>query len=675
MQPIDKPIRNQTASLLMAIVFCILSISLFEPLLFWVLLIAVCATAMRVVMYIGWYQPVPSSRTINLLGLLCCVCLVWFSFSIGLLLTMVNLLILAGALKLMLLNAPRDLFHLFCTALFVIGMGFTFHQSFVMTLFYGLLTLALLVALARYFTPSQAVSWHAKRVLTMGIQALPIAILLFLIVPKLPPLWKMPVGKSTETGLTDTVSPGDIASLTQSSELVFRATFEGPVPEPHERYWRAITLEQFDGKQWTVSPLRKQARQQYRLLNYEFSPSLSGSWWQYEVIAQPTNKHWLYGIDIAVPADHASDQMIWRGADYQILSESPLSTRRAYRLRSYPNADMSQTLESLDQRLNLQKPETPAVNPLTQEWAREIATRFSNPEDRIKAVLEYFITQGFTYTLTPPAMPDQPVDDFLFTHQQGFCSHYASAMAYTLRLMDIPARMVAGYHGGEVLQPGVLSVYQYDAHAWVEAWIGEQGWVRFDPTAVIAPQRIQFGIQQAVEEEAFLANNQLARLKQLPFLADLQMLYSLMDYQWSRWVLGFDAQRQQNLLALLLGKVTGKSITYLVLAIFGVIGLLLALYFIPHWRKQQMEPVVLWYQKAVTAVAGYTGIQRENLGPQAYHDKVFAHLPPASSAQFCSLSEQYIRLQYQPAQPQRKTAAFVSDCKAFIRQIRRQPAA
>ena len=218
-------------------------------------------------------------------------------------------------------------------------------------------------------------------------------------------------------------------------------------------------------------------------------------------------------------------------------------------------------------------------------------------------------------------------------------------------------------------------MYQYDAHAWVEAWIGEQGWVRFDPTAVIAPQRIQFGIQQAVEEEAFLANNQLARLKQLPFLADLQMWYSLMDYQWSRWVLGFDAQRQQNLLALLLGKVTGKSITYLVLAIFGVIGLLLALYFIPHWRKQQMEPVVLWYQKAVTAVAGYTGVQRENLGPQAYQDKVFAHLPPASSAQFRSLSEQYIRLQYQPAQPDRKTAAFVSDCKAFIRQIRRQPAA
>lgn len=655
----------------MAGVFCILSISLYEPLLFWVLLIAICATAIRVVMYVGWYQPVPSSRTINLLGLLCCVCLVWFSFSIGLLLTMVNLLILAGALKLMLLNAPRDLFHLFCTALFVIGMGFTFHQSFVMTLFYGVLTIALLVALARYFTPSQSVLWHVRRVVTMGLQALPIAILLFLIIPKLPPLWKMPVAKSTETGLSDTVSPGDIASLTKSSDLVFRATFEGPVPEPHERYWRAITLEYFDGKQWSVSPLRKQARQQYRLLNYEFAPKLSGSWWQYEVIAQPTNKHWLYGIDIAVPADHASDQMIWRGADYQILSESPLSTRRAYRLRSYPNADMSQTLESLDHRLNLQQPEIEALNPRTQAWAKSIAEQNNTPEARIQAILNFFVSQGFTYTLTPPAMPDQPVDDFLFTHQQGFCSHYASAMAYALRLMDIPARMVAGYHGGEILQPGVLSVYQYDAHAWVEAWVGQRGWVRLDPTAIIAPDRIQFGIQQAVEEDAFLANNQLARLKQLPFLAELQTLYSLLDYQWSRWVLGFDAQRQQNLLALLLGNVTGEKIMYLVLAIMGLISLLLALYFIPHWRKQRIAPVKFWYKKAVSAVSGCTGIERVNQGPQAFAVQVQPHLSEVDSASFISLSQQFIQLEYQRDTASHESKDFVRNCRAFIKQIRR----
>ena len=236
MQPIDKPIRNQTASALIALVFCVLSLSLFEPLLFWVLLISLCATGIRMVMYFGWYQPMPSLRTINLLGLLCCLCLGWFSLQIGLLLTMVNLLILAGALKLIILNRPRDLFHLFCTCLFVIGMGFTFHQSVVMTLFYGLLTLSLLVAIGRYFSPSQHLPWHIKRLLVMSVQALPIAILLFLILPKLPPLWKMPVSKSTETGLTDTVTPGDIANLTQSGKLAFRATFTGALPPPAERY-------------------------------------------------------------------------------------------------------------------------------------------------------------------------------------------------------------------------------------------------------------------------------------------------------------------------------------------------------------------------------------------------------------------------------------------------------
>ncbi|NVK55456.1 MAG: DUF3488 domain-containing transglutaminase family protein [Alteromonadaceae bacterium] len=490
MQPIEKPIRSQLASALIAAVFCVLSISLYAPLMIWVLLIALCATGMRLVMYFGWYQPVPSGRTVNLLAVLCCVCLAWFSLQIGLLITMVNLLVLAGALKLMVLNRPRDLFHLFCTSLFLVGVGFTFHQSVLMTLFYCLLTLALLVALGRYFAPSQHLSWHAKRLLIMSLQALPITLILFVIVPKLPPLWKMPVPNTTETGLSDTVAPGDIANLTRSTELAFRATFEGAMPEPAERYWRAITLEQFDGKEWTVSTLRKQVRQQYQYLDSEFSPRVSGSWWQYEVIAEPTNNHWLFGIAVAVPADHSSNIAIRQTADYQLLSATPLTSKRAYRLRSYPDTAKNQSLFSLDQRINLQLPANTGSNPQTQRWAAEIAANNATAQDRINAVMNYFVAQNFRYTLTPPPMPSHPVDDFLFNHREGFCAHYASAMAYSLRLMGIPSRMVAGYHGGETLQPAVLSVYQYDAHAWLEAWFDNRGWVRFDPTAMAAPQRI-----------------------------------------------------------------------------------------------------------------------------------------------------------------------------------------
>lgn len=671
MQPIDKPIRNQTASALIALVFCVLSISLFEPLLFWVLLIALCATGIRMVMYVGWYQPMPSMRTINLLGLLCCLCLGWFSLQIGLLLTMVNLLILAGALKLIIINRPRDLFHLFCTCLFILGMGFTFHQSVLMTLFYALLTLALLVAIGRYFIPSQHLSWHIKRLFIMSLQALPITILLFLILPKLPPLWKMPVSKSTETGLSDTVSPGDIANLTQSTELAFRATFDGILPAPPERYWRALTLEHFDGKQWSVSPLRKQVTEQYRLLRNEFNPQVSGSWWQYEVITEPTNKHWLFAIDVAVPADHTSAESIWQSSDYTLISESPVTSRRAYRVRSYPTTPMNQSLLSIDNRLNLQLPSNQALNPQTQAWAARLAADNPTQLERIQAVMDYFVDEGFRYTLTPAPMPDNPVDDFLFNHKEGFCSHYASAMSYVLRLLGIPARMVAGYHGGEILQPDVLSVYQYDAHAWVEVRVEGRGWTRFDPSAIVAPARIQQGLQQAVEEESFLANNQLARLQQIPLFAELRNLYSLMDYQWSRWVLGFDAERQQNLLALMLGKVTTQRIMYLMLGICLLIALLLALYFIPHWRRKRAPAELLWYLQVVNKVEQLCGLQRHNDGPQAFAQRAKAKLTGPSAERFIAISNEFIALQYAPtAKRALQSKDFIHHCKAFIRQVK-----
>ncbi|OFI36115.1 hypothetical protein BFC17_10490 [Alteromonas lipolytica] len=671
MQPIDKPIRNQTASLLIALVFCVLSLSLFDPLLFWVLLIALCATGIRIVMFVGWYQPMPSPRTINLLGLLCCVVLGWFSLQIGLLLTMVNLLILAGALKLIMLNRPRDLFHLFCTCLFILGMGFTFHQSVIMTLFYGLLTLALLVAIGRYFVPSRPLTWHFKRLTVMSLQALPITLLLFVVLPKLPPLWKMPVSKNAETGLSDRVTPGDIANLTQSSELAFRATFDGALPPPPERYWRAIALEYFDGKQWSVSPLRKQARQQYRLLKNEFKPRVSGYWWQYEVIAEPTNKNWLFGIDVAIPADHTSAQSIWQSTDYTLLSETPITTRRAYRLRSYPQTSMDQTLLSLDNRLNLQLPVNQSINPQTQAWALQLAADYPTQIERVQAVMDYFADEGFRYTLTPAPMPDNPVDEFLFNYKEGFCSHYASAMSYVMRLLGIPARMVTGYHGGETLQPDVLSVYQYDAHAWVEVWLDERGWTRLDPSAVVAPARIQLGLQQAVEEEAFLANNQIARLQQLPLFAELRTLYSLLDYQWSRWILGYDAERQQNLLALLLGKVTTQRLMFLMLGICLLISLLLALYFIPHWQRKRLPANLRWFVQATSKAEQLTGLSRNNEGPQAFAERVADKLTPQSASQFRAISQAFIELNYVPkASQSEQNSAFIRQCKSFMKTAR-----
>jgi transglutaminase-like putative cysteine protease len=621
--------------------------------------------------YLGWYQQFPSKTTINLLAILSSLALAWFSPTLGLLLSMINLIVVAGALKLMLLGTRKDFLQLVCTTLFIIGCGFIFHQSVVMTLVYCLCVFGLLFALANVYAPSLDPIRLLKHLGVISLQALPITILLFLILPQLPPLWKMPTAKSTETGLTDTVSPGDIASLSQSAELAFRATFQGQLPPQNQRYWRAITLEKFNGKTWSISPLREQKENQYRFLNQEFSPRTFGHPWDYEIIAEASGKSWLFALDLGVPANRESHAKIWQTSSYELLSETPIMTKTAYQLQSYPQTPLNQTLASLDKSINLQLPNK--GNPLTQAWVTELRQQYTDDKAFIDAVMNYFSAQNFVYTLQPAPMPDNSVDRFLFDEKAGFCSHYASAMAYVLRLAGIPARMVAGYHGGENLRPDVLSVYQYDAHAWIEAWYDETGWVRYDPTAVVAPDRLQFGLQQAMEGEgSFLADNQFAKLKQVPLFASVHHFFSNMDYLWSRWVLGFDASRQQDLFTLILGKLTTTRILAFVFTVFLMIGLLLALYFLPQWyRRPARPPLLAQYLMVCSAIENKTQVKREKQSPANYATQCgLTH--PQLQQRFQRLTEHFEYLYYSQLSPSpEQMVNFKANAKEFLTMLKK----
>ncbi|QJR79681.1 DUF3488 domain-containing transglutaminase family protein [Alteromonas pelagimontana] len=642
------PIAGHRASLIIALFFAAVSLGLFSSLMLWVLLLMLCAVMVRISLYIGKYRHAPKSLTVNLLAVLCAITLAWFTPQLGLLLAMVNLLVMACALKLMLLTRRRDFLHLFGCGLFLIGCGYIFNQSVFSAAFHLLLLLVCLVALSAVYAPGQALPRQIRSLTVVSVQAIPIALLLFLIIPQLPPLWKMPTGSSTTSGLTEKVTPGDIAKLTLSTDLVFNATFTGAVPDKNERYWRAITLEHFDGKSWQVSELRKQTRKQYQSSGAEFSPEVVGAAYHYQVIAEPTGETWLYAIDVALANNFSSRDYIWQSADYQLIASQPLRSKWAYDVSSYPATPLNQSLLSVDRRINLQLPQS--GNPRTAQWVKQLRQTFSDDSRFINAIMAHFAQPVFRYTLTPTPMPLNPVDAFLFDHQAGFCSHYASAMAYALRLAGIPARMVTGYQGGETLAANVLSVHQYDAHAWVEAMLGEQGWVRFDPTSVVAPARLQFGLQEAIEESGeLLDNNPFSGLRQLPVLANLRHLFANMDYLWSRWVLGFNANMQQNLLTLILGKITPLRLTVLFLAIMAVIAGLLALYFLPKWRRNPPPEHFAIYHKGVTLVARFSGIPRMHLAPRQYMEKVRPCLPLPAAMQFSSLTQKFEIIEYHPA--------------------------
>lgn len=667
----SEQLERRLSPLLYASAFIVLVVSMMEPILIWVALLAVCSVSVRANLYFRPKQAPMAMRTINLLAVLAAIALAWFSLSIGLLMTMVNLLVMGCAFKLMKINHEKDLKQLFATLVFLTACGFIFQQGIAYAVLYSLIAIILLAALAAIHAPSMRLTAISKLLGIQGLQAIPIALMLFIVLPQLPPLWQMPTAKSAKTGLTDSVTPGDIAELSQSSDLAFRARFDATTPAQHQRYWRVMTLESFDGKTWGKSQIRRRVDRQYRELNRVFEPEVSGPYWDYDVITEPSHQPWLFSLDVPV-ARSLNDNQVLAGHEYQLYAARPIVSPLSYQVRSYYQTPLNQTLHSIDRRINLQLPTE--GNPQTQEWVQSLRNNYPDDIEFIQALQRFLLDGGFRYTLQPDAMPTNPVDQFLFERRAGFCAHYASAFAYALRLGGIPARMVTGYQGGEEQLPGVISVFQYDAHAWVEAWVDEKGWQRYDPTALVSPGRIDFGLEFAMREEgSFLADSplSLARFKHLAALNQIRNWFANLDYQWSRWVLGFNRQSQQSILSQLFGELTATKLSMIGIGVVLTIGLLMLVYIAPNLRKSATHPLSKIYKDCCSMIAELTGTERQNLGPSEYLNKVKTELSEPVYKEFISVTQQYVESQYQPNTNEMPIKWFKAQRKKLKRQIQK----
>ncbi|GAA0356250.1 DUF3488 and transglutaminase-like domain-containing protein [Bowmanella denitrificans] len=653
-----NPSAHNNAHLLLTLILMALSLTLFEPLQLWVLLLVLCAVIIRVSLYLNWQKHQLSIRTLNLMAILCAIVLAYFGWQLGLLLGMLNLLVMASSLKLMLLASRRDYFQLIGVQFFLLGAALVFNQNIAFSLFYALLCVLLLLSLACHINPSARWPILIKRVGKLCLQALPIAVLMLLVLPKLGPLWQMPTGKGTQTGLSDKVSPGDLAQLARTDDLAFRVTFEGNAPPMSQRYWRALVMEDFDGSNWQVHPYRRKLQERFKGANQTFSPQVSGPAHSYQIIAEPTKQRWLFALDVAT----SQDNHVWQSHDYTLQSRIPLQSNLAYRVRSYYQTALYEGIPNLDKRLNLQTPEQ--ANPRTREWASQLKAQNTRAEQIIQAIAKFMQQQEFRYTLKPGRMPVDPVDRFLFEEKAGFCSHYASATAYLLRLSGVPARLVTGYLGGEMRGDRYMSVYQYDAHAWVE-WLSDDGWQRLDPTAWVAPLRLQFGLEQAVEfEQSFLADAPLANLRNIEWFNNLRGLMADMDYWWSRWILGFDQQNQQDLLKALLGDLKLWKLLLFSFTLVAVIALLLAAYHIRPWLQARQNLPHGYYQKALKLLARYDIRRPYWQGPQDFSMSLATKSDKQSLQHFAILTRCFTHLNYRPLTAQQK--------KRLVRQMRHQ---
>ncbi|MCC4115276.1 DUF3488 and transglutaminase-like domain-containing protein [Aromatoleum toluclasticum] len=469
-------------------------------------------------------------------------------------------------------------------------------------------------------------------------QGLPFMLVLFVLFPRVQgPLWGLPTDAySGMTGLSDTMTPGSISQLGLSDAIAFRAEFNGAPPPPSRRYWRGPVLTRYDGRSWRPGFSTIAAAPRYQP---------SGRAYEYRLTLEPHNQLWLLALDF--PA--ANIPKARYAGDYRLLAEQPVRARTRFDLRSYPatavGKDESTIVLAEARRL-------PAnFNPRSTALAHEIAAGTSDPATILARTLERMRGMDLTYTLSPPLLGTHSVDEFLFDTRQGFCEHFASAFVFLMRAAGVPARVVTGYQGGEINPvDGSLVVRQSDAHAWAEVWLAERGWIRVDPTALSAPARIESGLSAALQDWDALP---LLRRPGMDWLRDVRYRWEALSNTWNQWVLGYNPERQRDLLERI-GFPQPDWRTLAMLLGISATGLMMMLLAWAFAQRHRHDPLDAAWARFSGKLARHGAARHPWEGPLDY-GKRLAMTFPEHAEPLRSISEGYANLRYgaEPANPHR----------------------
>lgn len=542
------------------------------------------------------------------------------------------------ALKLLESERPRDARAAVLFAAFMLMSALLFGQSLPMTLLVAAALLPLLATLTALQPAPGAdpgrVLWSAPALLLTA--ALPAALLGFVLVPRLStPLWGAPADTAARTGVGDTMTPGEYTQLLVDDSPAFRVGFDGPVPPRAQRYFRGVVMEHFDGRAWStrgsgqLGPAVEAMRPTAPVVRYT-------------VTLEPTQRHLLFALD--TPLDAPAGATLTRART--LLRTKPVDARLRYDAVSAPLRILEPVLSPAARRLGLQLPTgfDPRARALASQWR----ARFGNDKAAIvQAALRMFHDGGFRYTLAPPPLGRNSVDDFLFDTRAGFCEHYASAFTFLMRAAGIPARVVGGYQGGFHNRLGhYLLVRQSDAHAWSEVWLPAAGWTRIDPTAAVRPERISLG--------AGAADAGSGAWYQADWLRGLRNRIDIVNRLWDQAVVGFNALRQRGLLTRF--GVDGGDWRSLAALLAGgasvlmAIGLALALY-----ERPRGDALTRGFARLQRRLERCGLPRRTGEGPRDYLSRAADRLDDADTAQLLELMATYLHLRYGSLRPPAET--------------------
>ena len=481
------------------------------------------------------------------------------------------------------LKNKRDLIIFFNFALFVSASLFLYSQSIWMALMVVCCLVSCLFGLYRIQitefkqVPQQILSaarhdiGHIFKFIGLAV---PFFIILFLFFPRFPPLWHVPIASDQGvTGISDRMSPGDIAELSQSSALAFRIIADlKQLPAQHELYWRAMVLDEYDGTTWT-SHVSNQYRFQINRQNID-SQGI-----RYQYLAADQRQKWVTGLEKTIPLERRLNLH----QDYSITPN-----RLVQRNQPISLLWVGQDFNNVNLELNdVQKKRYTLYPQHLDHKAQALAKRLfdqsqSDSNRYVENVIQWYQQQQFKYSLQPGRLGNHRVDEFLFKSKEGFCEHYASSFVMLMRYVGIPARVVVGYQGGQAA-PDEQSweVRQLDAHAWTEVFLNQQ-WIRVDPTSIIAPQRLDLGMQNYLSnDQSAFGDEQFSNFKYQQFsaLKQLRIWSDYASFQWQDKVVGFDSERQKKWMSLLGIK---SNYAYGILIIAGLFAIGVIYYLV--WR-------------------------------------------------------------------------------------------
>ena len=618
---------------------------------FWLTLLSASCVVVRILIFNG-RMSYPGSKTKGAIVIFTLVAvLVQFGRDVFSTEATVGVLIVGITLKLLEMQHKRDVLLVIYLCYFTVVAEFIYSQSIPIAAYMMLCILLITSSLVSLNQDRE----HQRPLKTLKLsgyilaQSVPLMMVLFLVFPRISPLWSVPLSTGGGvTGLSETMSPGDIGNLTRSGDVAFRVQFKSDPPPKSELYWRGLTLDFFDGHQWRR---RRRFSQQNQYLGN--NPREKHDWFQaiqylgnevsYNVIMEPTYQNWLFTLKI--PQIRKDGLVMLQ--DFQVENIRPVSQRFTYDANSFLDNTVGLEMSFTERGRQLNLPDE--GNQRSRELARQLRQQYPDDEAYIAAVLDMFRQQNFFYTLNPKVLGENTVDDFLFSTKEGFCEHYASAFTFLMRAAGIPSRIVTGYQGGE-FNPydGTLIVRQYDAHAWSEVWLEGQGWIRVDPTRAVAPQRIDLGSELTYEtEDSFLEDVgfSMLRFRNNAVINDLRLRLETIDYAWNRWVLNYDQGVQLELFARIFGSVTREKILIILLSVFIIFFSFASYFVLRRPVRKVMDPATALYLRYCRYLGKLGFERRPGETPVNFCKRVSEHNPQWGD-ELASITDTFVKITF-----------------------------